>query len=243
MSWPCVASIPNLTAGTVQVWSVALDLPQEAVDHLLNWLSADEKARAARLKFAVHQRRFIVSRGMLRYLLGHFLQLAPSDVVFRYGEHGKPSVQGLDFNNSDSEDLSLIAIAKGLALGVDVEYCQPNDNIMALAKRFFSPTEYQALAALPAAEQQSGFYRVWTRKEAFIKAIGQGLSFPLADFSVSIDHDNPRMLEIKRDDMPVSDWWLVNLLPKTEFAAALAGCAPRLPHVACLQLDPTMVTV
>lgn len=239
LSWPITGSIPPLALGTVQVWAVNLDLPQPMLDKLFNWLSADEKSRVARLKFPLHQQRLIASRACLRYLLASFLHCLPSEVHLSYGAYGKPFVEAaLEFNSSDTQHLTLIAFSPNLPVGIDVEYCRRQVEALTLAERFFSELEIQALKALPEQHRMLAFYHIWTRKEAFIKALGQGLSFPLADFSVSSAAEEPAiLLEVNHDPAQAHNWQLVNLTPGQDFVAALAVNSATAVEVLCCQLD------
>lgn len=172
----------------MHLWRVLLDvLP---ADH--SCLAPDEETRAGKLVHLRHRYRFVAMRSALRAILGRYLQIPPSSVVFSYGEKGKPSLRDeqnridLRFNLSHSGHLGILAVACGRELGVDVETRQQVVDYMAIAQRFFSPREHQAIAELPEDLRQRAFLRCWTRKEAYVKALGAGLSCSLQSFSVSV---------------------------------------------------------
>jgi len=152
-------------------------------------LSPDEIERAMRFHFPLHRQRFIITRGLLRKTLSQYLDTAPDQIRFIYGPHGKPYLENnsldLQFNVSHSADLAVFALTAHLEIGVDIEKMEPDFN-EGVAKRFFSPTEYAQLMALSSDEKMKGFYQIWSKKEAIIKALGQGVFLSLTDFSVSL---------------------------------------------------------
>lgn len=160
-----------------------LDPPAERVEALRAHLDQEEAARADRFLVPRIGRRFTVARGTLREILGEALQVPPAQVEFAYGEHGKPAVPGLWFNLSHSGDRALVALADR-EVGVDLEELRTNVEFRRLAIRFFSPLEREALEAVPDEGLPLAFFRLWTRKEAYLKACGKGLALPLASFAV-----------------------------------------------------------
>ncbi len=169
----------------VHVWRVELDRAAPA-----DALSVDERVRAARFLRDIDRERFVSARTALRHVLGAYLRCPAHRVAFRYAARGKPSLDRdpapLAFNLSHSHDLALIAIARGGALGVDVERHRAID-VAALASTSFSVAEQRELAAMPSGERLSAFFRGWTRKEALAKAHGDGLHLPMDRFTVSLD--------------------------------------------------------
>jgi 4'-phosphopantetheinyl transferase len=158
-------------------------------------LDPEEQARAARFHSAQHQDRFTVAHGRLRQLLAAQLNMAPQEIGFMQGEHGKPQLASfpggrqLHFNLSHSGNWGMVATAWNRAVGVDVEAWRAMHNEARLVRRFFSNVEAQEYAALPLPDRQAAFFRGWTRKEAYIKAVGRGLSLPLSSFDVSLGPD------------------------------------------------------
>lgn len=223
--------------GTVTVWQIALPQPPRVVEQAAQLLSADETARAARFYFDRDRHHYIVARAALRQLLGQRLGLAPEAVSFQYGPAGKPALApaqatpSLSFNLSHSHELALVALADGAELGVDVEYWRDLPDLLDLARRFFSPREAARLLALPAAEQRSAFFRCWTRKEAYLKARGDGLAGGLSSFDVAFETGQPPAL-LRTLDNPseAARWSLLDVTPAPLYAGAVAVAAqqPRL---------------
>jgi 4'-phosphopantetheinyl transferase len=175
-----------------RVACLALDVPEARLTRLRLLLDAGERARAERFVFERHRRRFTAARGLLRETLAAELGGDPAALRFEYGPRGKPrlaagSDDGLRFNVSHSGELLLIALARGAELGVDVEAVRPDIDHAAIARRFFSACEQAALLALPDPLRARGFFAIWTRKEAYVKLLGGGLSIPLDGFDVSLD--------------------------------------------------------
>lgn len=192
-----------------------------AVDDVL---SSDERERAARFHFDIHRNRYVNARRALRYVLGDRLGMDPADLRFEYAANGKPSLPGseLRFNVSHSAGYALIAVAQDRELGVDVEEIRPKDDLLALARRFFSPAEHTALEHAPAAEIAAIFYRVWTRKEAYLKACGDGLSLALDSFTVSTDADPGHgLVSSARGPAELARWHYQTIPAPPGFAAAL----------------------
>lgn len=231
-SWPFRTSLASFTfaldADEVQVWQVGLQQAPATIDHLHALLDADERQRAARFHFPADQRRYIVGRGTLRLLLGHYLQTPPAQLTFTYNAYGKPELATgpgaplLPFNLSHSGEFALYAITRQRGVGIDIEFMRPDIVYQELARYVFSPYEQAILAALPVTEQLAAFYRGWTRKEAFIKARGMGLSLPLEQFDVTLQADvPPRLLATRDDPQEAGRWGLCDLPCPPGYAAAL----------------------
>jgi 4'-phosphopantetheinyl transferase len=170
---------PVLETGEIQVWLANLD--EQQADDSWEVLSEEEKDRAARLRDLLSSRRFANAHGILRRLLGAYLTQDPRKLTFRYGAQGKPALAGaaekaLSFNLSHSGELAVYAIAKGLDVGVDIEYLRPLDDLESMAGMVLSPTEWTNLKAEPAEEKLKYFFALWTYKEAVLKVTGNGLT-------------------------------------------------------------------
>jgi 4'-phosphopantetheinyl transferase len=220
----------TLGDSVVHVWRVSLEAWAPHVETLRSCLSADETARAARFRFARDYTHFVVARGLLRAMLGAYLGLRPGEVHFRYGPHGKPSLADglrparLRFNVTHSGGLALVAVALDREVGVDLEQIRPLPDMEEVARRFFSPVEWDTLRGLPAAEQPGAFFACWTRKEAYIKARGEGLSRRLDSFDVSLAPGVPaQLLAVRGDAEEEQRWSLRDLDAGPGFAAALAA--------------------
>lgn len=218
------------------LWRVALEQPAAVVEALAGFLDADERRRAARFSFERDRRRFVVGRGALRMILARYLGTTPAGPRFRYGPHGKPALRltesppnrrmfnplSLSFNVSHAGGLALIAVADGRAVGVDVEQIRPNVATLAIASRFFSPAEVAALRSLPPEARQLGFFTCWTRKEAYVKARGEGLAARLDSFAVSLAPDEPAaLLHVDGDPAEAARWSLRSLDLGPGYAGAL----------------------
>jgi len=213
----------------VHVWRAALDAKASDVQRLQQVLSEDEQARAGRFYFQKDREHFIVARGLLRAILGRYLKLDPSQLQFRYTPHGKPFLDietdrdELRFNVSHSHGIALYAITLKKELGVDVEWIRPDFANEQIAEHFFSHREIAALRALPASKQTEAFFNCWTRKEAYIKARGEGLSLSLDQFNVSLSPGEPaRLVSTDGDAHEALRWSLQSLFPGSGYVAALA---------------------
>lgn len=217
-----------LAHDTVHVWRTRMEAPASCLAAFHEVLAPDERVRAARFRFEPDRRRYTVARGVLRRLLGHYLDVPPESVEFRCNDRGKPllrqPVQGLDvrFNLSHSHGLALHAFAVGREVGVDVEHIRPNTDVMGVARHSFSPAEMNALTALPAGQRREAFFNCWTRKEAFIKARGEGIALGLRRFDVTLRPGEPAAL-LRFDDDPVeaARWSMRSLDAGEGYKAAL----------------------
>ena len=221
----------DLRPGVVRVWFADLTGLAAQKTALRALLSADEVERADRFLMERLTDRFVLRRGLLRLLLGRCTGSDPAELVFDYGTHGKPSLPGgPSFNLSDSEDSLAIAVAAEGRIGVDIERLRPIESADGIADRFFHAAERAALQALGPERRDEGFLLAWTRKEAFIKAAGVGLSMPLDQFAVEVTPGAPpALLEIGeglRGDVGVpADWSLFDrrVLPGSVAAIAAHG--------------------
>jgi 4'-phosphopantetheinyl transferase len=229
----CLWSVPpdalSLENDEVHVWRAPLDLEASQVESLYGLLTAEETARAGRYYFDRDRRRFIVGRGLLRIMLGRYLKAAPERIRLCITPHGKPELAGEDgnetvrFNLSHSDGLALYAFTRSRRIGVDLELISRHHGDERIPERFFSPREVGALRRLSADVQLEAFFNCWTRKEAYIKAIGDGLSMPLDQFDVSLAPGEPAaLLSTKGDPREASRWSLRSLIPAPGYVGALA---------------------
>jgi 4'-phosphopantetheinyl transferase len=211
----------------VDLWWENIDSHEAGIPELWRILTEEERSRAQRFRLEKHQRRFILRHGMLREILGRYLEMAPEEVRLRNGPGGKPAVAGEDpmirFNLSDSGGYALYAVARGREVGVDVEVIRSKPKAAALMNRFFSANEKAAFQKLGADEQVSAFFAGWTRKEAYVKAIGKGLRFSLDRFDVSLKSgDQNALLNVAGAFKETSRWLLRDIDLGPDFRAALA---------------------
>ncbi len=209
----------------VHVWRAYLNgIDKRSLDGLL---SADELARAEKFYFSKDRDYFIAGRGLLRRILGQYLDRPANKLCFRYNVHGKPSLDDsygsdLRFNVSHSNDIALYAITTGREVGVDVEYIRPIATEDSIAEQFFSSREIAELRSLPPHLQQMAFYTCWTRKEAYIKATGTGLALDLHQFDVSLKPGEPvALLRVNGDPDEVTRWTMRELVPAQDYVGAL----------------------
>jgi 4'-phosphopantetheinyl transferase len=215
---------PSLQAGQVHVWRICLEQDHDLLDRFRRTLEPGEIDRAGRFHFERHQRQFVAGHGFLRYVLGQYLDAKPSELRFDYNDYGKPSLEGeetLQFNMSHSHEVGLVAVAREAALGVDVEHIRADFASEEIATRFFSRLEVETLSSLPKEERVAAFFRCWARKEAYIKAIGKGLSQPLDGFDVSLAPSDPAVL-LRAGEGDTLRWSLSDLEVGADYASALA---------------------
>jgi 4'-phosphopantetheinyl transferase len=226
-----VASVPRdeLHPAEVHIWRVSLTRTKDETRYHRQFLSPPEIERADRYYFDRDRNRFIIARGVLRQLLGAYLHLAPRVIDFVYGAQGKPDVVAsqnpsrMRFNLSHSGELALFAVSLNLELGIDVEQIKPDFAGLEIATRFFSPEECAKLKALPPDARVDAFFNCWTRKEAYIKARGEGLSIPLDSFEVAFaPGEEPALLQVKTGSDRASGWRFHALHPGAGYKAAVA---------------------
>ena len=198
----------------IEIWHHDLNFIPENYEKVLN---KEEMQKASKYKFDIHRKHFIASRCFQRNILSRYLGLNASDIIFNYTKHGKPYVENtnISFNLSNSGEMASIAISNNIVLGLDIELHKEIDDLNAIAKNFFSSREYAKFFKITPENKVKCFYEIWTRKESFIKAIGEGLSYPLDKFEVSFDNDNPPRIKTINDSAKnASDWHLKSFIFK-----------------------------
>lgn len=224
--WRRAPRVLQLTRDDVHIWRFGLDQSSHLLDRLSPLLSGDERQRARRLSFAQDSRRYILCRGLLRCILGRYLDTTPEEIVFSYSSLGKPEVQntaGLQFNLTHSENLALIAVSRDRAIGIDLEHIQAVSAMQRVIKRICSPQEQAIFATLGKDEQLAAFYTCWTRKEAYLKATGEGFSRSPDQIEVTFTPGAPaRIIRVRGDDDAAAAWSLRSLHPADGYIAAVA---------------------
>jgi 4'-phosphopantetheinyl transferase len=225
-AWLSPPTHPRASHDEVHVWRVSLDESQSPKFEAL--LDDDERMRAARFRFEEHRNRFTVARGALRSILGCYLEVEPTVLQFSYGRYGKPELAegfapiAISFNLSHSGELMLMAVTRGREIGVDIELINQEFATSDVAERFFSRREILSLRTQPQQLQTEAFFNCWTRKEAYIKARGEGLSLPLDQFDVSLESSGASLLDNRITPGEVTRWSLRELHPAPAYCAAVA---------------------
>jgi 4'-phosphopantetheinyl transferase len=231
--WVSPPRQPELEPNDIHVWRVSLRAASIHAKSLFELLTPDEVDRALRFHFQRDRDRFVIVRGVLRILLSIYIRIPPEQIRLQYSTYGRPSLAPdqsdtlLDFNVSHSQELALLAFSQGQAVGIDLEYVRQDIVHEQIAEHFFSAQEVASLRALPGDLQAAAFFNCWTRKEAFIKATGEGLSRPLDQFSMSLVPDEAaRLLAIQGQPEEVPKWFIQSLEPGSGYAAALVAQRP-----------------
>lgn len=230
-----------LSHDAVHVWRASLDQPVSCVQRLVQTLSVDERKRAERLYFEQDRMRFIVGRGLLRTILGCYVGIEPRCLQFCYGPHGKPALaepsvgETLQFNMAHAQGLALYAVTCDREIGIDLECVRSIAEVEQIVERFFSAREMEMFRALPPSKKQEAFFTWWTCKEAYLKASGDGLSWPLDRIDISLVPEEPaRLLSIHGDAQEAFRWTLQELKPASSYVAALVVEGHGW-HLACWQ--------
>ncbi|HEY85092.1 MAG TPA: 4'-phosphopantetheinyl transferase superfamily protein [Chloroflexi bacterium] len=227
-TWNTPSNNINLSQDQVHIWRAWLTQPMPLIQQIAELLSDDEKARARRFHFERDRLKFIVGRGILRQILSRYLAVQAEEIQFSYGSQGKPALaipatQNIQFNLAHSRNLALYAVTCKQKAGIDVEYIRRLDDMAQMAARFFSPRENAAFQRLPEKDKPAGFFNCWTRKEAWLKACGDGLTRPLDQFDVTLTPGDPaRILSIRNAPAEAARWQLQAFQPAPNYVAALA---------------------
>lgn len=219
----------ELAPNEIHIWHARLDQPQAVSNRLIQLLSKDERSRAGRFHFEQDRTRFIARRGILRTILGTYLDVEPHRLQFYYEKNGKPRLadifdkERIHFNDSHSAGLAIIAISPSFEIGVDVERVHDIPEMNDIVEKFFTESEKTSFYSLRDGLKQEVFFKWWTRKEAFLKATGDGLFRPLNSFDMSVAPGEPTsLLRIYGDAKAASRWAIQDLKPPPGYAAAFA---------------------
>jgi 4'-phosphopantetheinyl transferase len=226
-SWFLARPSGKLQQNEVHVWRAALHLTQTTLHDLQQLLSQDERERSARFRVPHDRHAFIAARAQLRSILSGYLDARPEALRFSYGTHGKPALaapgpgQSLFFSVSHCNDLVLYGVTRKGAIGVDLERIRSGFPCREAVDQFFSPRERYAWYSLPDEQREEAFFTGWTRKEAYVKAKGDGLNSPLDLFEVPIAPSLPASLVTVRDGADASQWTFKDLAPGADYKAAI----------------------
>jgi 4'-phosphopantetheinyl transferase len=226
ITWAAPPSQCQLANDEVHVWRIPLAQTDSKIQFLAKFLSPDEQIRSANFYFDRDRRRFTVSHAMLRIILGHYGSMRPEQIRYEYNPFGKPvlaaELNGMQacFNLSHSNDLALLAVTQNREVGIDLEFVRPIPEAEQIAAKTFAGRENAAIQTQPEELKTQAFFNCWTRKEAYIKAVGDGLSRPLNDFEVSVDSD-PKLLHVRGLPEEVVRWSFHAFIPAAGYIAAL----------------------
>lgn len=226
--WHSGAEVTSPARTEVHLWRAALDGDSLTRSYYRDILRDDERERAARFRFELHRHRYIVSRAVLRQILSQYVGLPASEIEFVTNAHGKPALleptSNLEFNVSHAGGVAVLAFAEGRRVGVDVEDTGRDAEFRRLADRFFSPRERDVFASLPDSQVREEFYACWTRKEAYIKALGLGVTHGLANFTVAFGHGTePGIVHSEIDPRAAERWGMRTFVPAEGFVGAIVA--------------------
>jgi 4'-phosphopantetheinyl transferase len=239
----------QLAPGDVHVWAVSLAVAPAALSGFEKILCPSEMERARQFHFDLHRNRFIAGRGLVRTILSRYLRTEPGKLEFAYNPYGKPSLSGayaesrLNFNLAHCENLALLAVTQAGAVGIDVERIQPLTNTDELVAQFFSARESAAFHDLPPEQKPAAFFNLWTRKEAWLKATGEGIGHLLNVVEVSFLPGEPaRFLSLPGEPQTADSCILHSLSPQSDFVGALAHPAQK-SRLRCYRWDEKNATM
>jgi 4'-phosphopantetheinyl transferase len=215
----------DISKNEIHVYKAFSETSENKLNYFLDLLDTDEKNKADRFKFAKHRNNFISFRAYLRIILSEYLNTHPAKITFSYADKGKPFISDseIKFNISHSDNFAVYAVTSQIEIGIDTEKIKELPDALSIAKNYFSEMEVKQFSEVNENNYKQAFYNCWTRKEAFIKAIGEGLSFPLADFSVSfMPGEAPEMKWIKDKPEESLLWTIINIDLEKEFISSLA---------------------
>ncbi len=214
-----------ISRNEIHIYRSSLESTAEKLKEFELLLSPDELQKAYRYKFEKDRDHYITGRALLRSILGKYLNQAPDEIIFCYSDKGKPIMKNsnIKFNLAHSGGKAVFAFSENAEVGIDIEYMRELPDALEIAKRFFSDEEFNEFLKVSEDEIREAFFNCWTRKEAFIKAVGEGLSYPLKDFTVTlIPGVNPEIKWIKDKVDEVIEWNLVNIESDQDYISSLA---------------------
>jgi 4'-phosphopantetheinyl transferase len=229
IEWPLPPANPQLAGNEIHVWATSLAVEPAVLEKLAHTLAPDEQERAQRFKFDLHRNRYLAGRGALRAILAQYLATNPAQLRFDYLANGKPVLAGefasagIHFNLAHTGDLALVAVTRMSLVGVDVEWVRPVKDVDHLVARFFSRREDELFQKVPVEEKPAAFFNLWTRKEALLKATGEGITRSLSLVEVSFLPGEPaRLLAISGDAKAAQQWEMREFAPTQGFVGAVA---------------------
>ena len=212
----------------LQLYQARLDISQIDFEHLWQFLAEDERSRANNFKREHLKQRFVAARGNLREILGKHLSCEPSEIIFSYGDRGKPYVEGIYFNVAHSQDLAIYVVCGDRDMGVDLEYIDPKCDVEGISQHYFLPSEHEIIRSLSDREKYLAFFRAWTLKESYAKATGQGIANTLNLVDIS------SLLKMPiGETLQIDGWTLTTLETQPNYAAALCVAISQAQNLSC----------
>ena len=242
------SSLPSfdLDSGDIHLYLAHLQISPHLESNIMSFLSADEITRSKSFRFLKDRSAYIAARGYLRMLLAKYIDKSPREISLSYTAEGKPFIspsKGIHFNLSHSGNRAVLGFSKEGPIGVDIELVKREVNIDLVARHSFSMVEQQKLFSLPSEQQREAFFTCWTRKEAFIKAKGEGMSIPLDEFEVSlVPGEKPELRHAEWDPEEPSRWTF-NDLPRIEGYIGAWACGGEIQHIHTYNLKETFLTL
>lgn len=208
----------------IHVYKSDLSKTASQISECIAILSPEEKERAEKFKLEIHRNRFIAARAVLRKLLSEYVNTEPSQIYFSYSAKGKPYLTGkeIEFNVAHSGDVAVYAFSR-FEVGIDIEQIRQMDDAMRIARRHFSGKEIEELESLSADEISEAFFNCWTGKEAFVKALGEGISYPLSDFAVTLKAASEPAVSWTKQENESLDWKLFRFIPESGYVSSVAA--------------------
>ncbi len=211
----------------LHIWQISLIQSRDTIETLANHLDENERAKAEKFRFETDRLNYVISHGARREILAKYLKCVPNAIKFKKNYYGKPFLREnkkkIYFNLSHSHEIALLAVAKKRRIGVDIEAIRTNFDVINIAEQFFSTPEIEILQSIPGNLRTKAFFDCWTRKEAFIKAVGRGLSYPLKEFSVAFSpFERAQLISLENIYIKPENWRIIELNIADNYAAAAA---------------------
>ncbi|HAC65694.1 MAG TPA: peptide transporter [Cyanothece sp. UBA12306] len=225
VNWSYPPENLTLTPSVVDLWIMSLQLASKEVEQRWQILNNEEQIKAKKFNFEKHKRRFIVARSTLKMILGQYLKIPPQKIKFDYSSRGKPRLSDqlgnnqLQFNTSHSEELAIYGVTLDRLIGVDIEYIRPMKDAKQLAKRFFCDQEYQQINNLTSPQLEKAFFQLWTGKEAYFKATGEGISGGLDQVQICLQN-NPKLIALPPNQSKLN-WFFSSFIPSPGYQGAI----------------------
>ena len=223
IEWTITSQPPVINGEEVHIWRIDLSDFADAAPKFIQLLSADEQQRASQYHFEKDRNNFIIRRAMLRMLLGSYLDIQPAELNFIYNNFDMPALEveiPIHFNSSSSNGIGIVAITLNARIGVDIEFVDAAFPTLEIAEKYFSADEVRAIRDLPPELQTAAFFDCWTKKEAYVKAVGEGMSHPLPNLAIL--SEKPNSFSVAATSVETKGWSVTSFIPEPQYIASLA---------------------